>query len=338
MRIIAPHGAFVRRTRVNDALLSPCARKRLDVIKAVADLVAAGCRKDAAIASQGVKRRTYYRWQAQHRRRGPNALEPKSTAPKQKRKREWTLRDVQSVMAVRSKYPFMGCRSIHAVLRRDGTHLSRAAVGRIVRLCLKRRWIKPVVWLRGRAKPKRRRDFSDSYAERWRCGMRAKAPGELVQVDHMTVNRDGRTLKEFRAVDPVSRVMVCRVFSRATAGNAKRFLADVVRDMPFPVRSVQVDGGSEFMADFEAQCARLGLPLFVLPPRRPQWNGRVERCNDTLRLEFWSLWKGGLTVAEVAPALARHQRWHNVERPHSALDYLSPMEHLVKLQNLQMAA
>ena len=338
MRIIAPHGAFARRTRVNDAPLSERARKRLDVINAVAGLVAEGCRKDAAIASQGVKRRTYYRWQAQHRRRGPNGLEPKSTAPKQKRQREWTLRDVQSVMAVRSRHPFMGFRSIHAVLRRDGSPLSRAAVGRIVRLCLKRKWIKPVVWLRGRAKPKRRRDFSDGHAARWRYGMKAKAPGELVQVDHMTVNRDGRTLKEFRAVDPVSRVMACRVFSRATAGNAKRFLADVVKDMPFPVRSVQVDGGSEFMADFEAECARLGLPLFVLPPRRPQWNGRVERCNDTLRPEFWSLWKGGLTVAEAAPALALHQKWHNAERPHSALDHLSPMEHLVKLQNLQTAA
>ena len=133
-------------------------------------------------------------------------------------------------------------------------------------------------------------------------------------------------------------MMVCRVFAAATARNAKRFLAEVVRDMPFPVRSVQVDGGSEFMADFEAECARLGLSLFVPPPRRPQWNGRVERCNDTLRLEFRSLWTGGLTVAEVSGALARHQRRHKTERPHSALDHLSPMEHLVKLQNLQKAA
>ena len=332
MRIIAPHGAFPRRLHVDDAPLSPRARKRLDVITSVAALVAAGCPKDAAIASQGVKRRTYYRWQAQHRRRGAGGLEPKSTRPRRRRKAQWTLRDVQSVMAVRRRHPFMGFRAIHAVLRRDGSSLSKAAVGRIVRLCLKRKWIKPVVWLRGRAKPKRRRDFSDGRAQRWRYGMKAKAPGELVQVDHMTVSRDGQTLKEFRAVDPVSRMMVCRVFSRATAGNAKRFLAEVVRDMPFKVSSVQVDGDSEFMADFEAQCARLGLSLFVLPPRRPQWNGRVERCNDTLRLEFWSLWTGGLAVAEVSSALARHQRWHNTERPHSALDYLSPMEHLVKLQ------
>ena len=61
MRIIAPHGAFPRRLHVDDAPLSPRARKRLDVITSVAALVAAGCPKDAAIASQGVKRRTYHR-------------------------------------------------------------------------------------------------------------------------------------------------------------------------------------------------------------------------------------------------------------------------------------
>ena len=133
-------------------------------------------------------------------------------------------------------------------------------------------------------------------------------------------------------------MMVCRVFAAATARNAKRFLAEVVRDMPFPVRSVQVDGGSEFMADFKAECARLGLPLFVLPPRRPQWNGRVERCNDALRLEFRSLWTGDLTVSAASPALSRRQRWHNTERPHAALDHRSPMEHPAQLQNLQMAA
>ena len=338
MRIIAPSGAFRRAPRVDLTQLSPCAERRLTVLDAVGQLVDAGCPKDAAIASQGVKRRTYYRWQAQHRRHGPNGLEPQSRRPKRRRKAQWTLRDVESVMAVRRRHPFMGFRSIHAVLRKSGSPLSKAAVGRIVRLCLKRKWIKPVVWLRGRARPKRRRDFSDGHAKRWRCGMRAKAPGELVQVDHMTVSRDGQTLKEFRAVDPVSRMMVCRVFANATARNAKRFLAEVVKDMPFPVRSVQVDGGSEFMADFEAECARLGLSLFVLPPRRPQWNGRVERCNDTLRLEFWSLWTGDLTVSAVSPALSQHQRWHNAERPHAALDHRSPMEHLAQLQNLQMAA
>ena len=66
-------------------------------------------------------------------------------------------------------------------------------------------------------KPKRRRRFA-KWARRWKYGARARKAGELVQVDHMTYTCEGRTLKEFRAVCPVSRYMVARVYTRATAG------------------------------------------------------------------------------------------------------------------------
>ncbi len=42
------------------------------------------------------------------------------------------------------------------------------------------------------------------------------------------------------------------------------------------------------MKDFEEACAELKLQLFVLPPRRPQWNGGVERGNRIFREEFYS--------------------------------------------------
>ena len=51
--------------------------------------------------------------------------------------------------------------------------------------------------------------------------------------------------------------------------------------MPFGLRAVQVDGGSEFMAEFEQACLDRGIALFVLPPRSPKLNGHVERANGT---------------------------------------------------------
>ena len=98
--------------------------------------------------------------------------------------------------------------------------------------------------------------------------------------------REGRHLKEFKAVSPVGKQLVARAYSRATAHNAKRFLAAVQADLPHPLVSIQVDGGSEFMADFEQACQDLNIPLYVLPPRRPQFNGCVERANDSTRVEF----------------------------------------------------
>jgi putative transposase len=53
---------------------------------------------------------------------------------------------------------------------------------------------------------------------------------------------------------------------------AASFLDKIHTDLPFPVKA---DGGSEFMAGFEAVCQAKGVALFVLPPRSPQMNGAV---------------------------------------------------------------
>src|SRR5918993_370382 len=51
---------------------------------------------------------------------------------------------------------------------------------------------------------------------------------------------------------------------------------------------IQVDSGSEFMAEFEAACQTRAIRLFVLPPRSPKLNGCVERTNRTWRDEFYA--------------------------------------------------
>lgn len=43
--------------------------------------------------------------------------------------------------------------------------------------------------------------------------MRATQPGELIQIDHMTVRLPGNTeIKEFKAICPVSKQMVVRAY------------------------------------------------------------------------------------------------------------------------------
>ena len=148
----------------------------------------------------------------------------------------------------------------------------------------------------------------------------------------MTYARDGQTLKEFRAVCPTIRFMATRVYGRATAGNAKRFLIDLLDTLPFPLASIQVDGGGEFMAGFEDACEDLRIPLHVLPPRRPQFNGCVERANRSARAEFWSLYDGPLTVTGVGPRLNDYEFFYNYQRPHASLAYRTPNEYLVQLE------
>ena len=42
------------------------------------------------------------------------------------------------------------------------------------------------------------------------------------------------------------------------------------------------------MDEFEETCAELNIPLIVLPPAKPKYNGGVERGNRIFREEFYN--------------------------------------------------
>ena len=118
-----------------------------------------------------------------------------------------------------------------------------------------------------------KRQWQRPYAVRKPKGYGVKAPGDLVQVDTLDVRPlPGVVLKHFTARDVISRWDVLEAHSRATAITAARFLDTLQARMPFPIRAIQVDGGSEFQAAFEDTCQERGLLLFVLPPRSPKLN------------------------------------------------------------------
>jgi transposase InsO family protein len=157
-------------------------------------------------------------------------------------------------------------------------------------------------------------------------------PGDLVQLDTMhLMPLPGVERRQFTAVDVVSRYGVLGVRSCATAGTARAFLADLQTRLPFPVNAIQVDGGSEFMAEFEQACQEAGIALFVLPPRSPKLNGRVERVNGTSRREFWELYDGDLELPPLQAALRAWEDAYNHRRPHQALGYQTPAEFLAGL-------
>ena len=307
------------------------AAERMHTLQAYQRLRAAGCSEAGALEQLQISRRTLYRWKAALAAGGAHALVPHSTRPRRHRHPAYTSREVRAVLALRRRYPFMGKARLQVMLAREGVPLSVSSTGRILSRALARGVIRPASHCEGRGRVKRARRF-DRWARRWKYGARAHRPGELVQVDHMSYVRDGDTVKEFRAICPVSRFMVTRVCSQATAGNAQRFLLEGLQALPFPLRSIQVDGGSEFMAGFEQACQDLGLALYVLPPRRPQYNGCVERANRSARIEFWGRYDGPLAVDPLQDALAGYEFFYNYQRPHAALDYRTPNEYLVQLE------
>jgi putative transposase len=129
---------------------------------------------------------------------------------------------------------------------------------------------------------------------------------------------------------------VVGVRGTVTAGTAKDFLLELQQRSPFPIRAIQVDGGSEFMAEFETACAAQGIALFVLPPRSPKLNGRVERLNGTARREFWELYDGELELPPLQAALRVWEHAYNHSRPHQALGYQTPAAFLAGLSASQV--
>jgi transposase InsO family protein len=117
--------------------------------------------------------------------------------------------------------------------------------------------------------------------------------------------------------------------SHAKASSAKRFLLEFVEKAQFEILSIQVDGGSEFMAEFEEACADLKLPLIVLPPSRPKYNGGVERGNRIFKEEFY--YRHDLLADSIGAMrfeLKKALKKYNSFRPHKSLAGLTPMEYI----------
>ena len=305
---------------------------RLKKLEKVELLCEEGCRVEVAVTAVEWSKATYYRWRQRFERQGLQGLVAYSRCPHRHRRPEWHKHDEQLVWQLRRRFPAWGKLPIWKVLQRDhGVGLSVSTVGRILQKGVRLGRIRPVAFTRGRLKPVKRRHFG-GHAKRWRYGMKGVQPGELVQIDHMTVRMPANTeVKEFKAVCPVSKQLVTRIYSSATAHNARRFLAVLRRELPFPLRSIQVDGGSEFMAEFETACRDADIPLYVLPPRRPKYNGCVERANATTRYEFYPGYRGPLTIEAVNRALVAYQAHYNGFRPHQSLDLMTPNEYLAQL-------
>lgn len=102
--------------------------------------------------------------------------------------------------------------------------------------------------------------------------------------------------------------------------------------MPLPVRAIQVNGGSEFQADFETECQRRDLRLFVLPPRCPKLNGWVERAQRTHSEEFHEITDFSLEMVTLKQELLAWEHTYNTIRPHQSLGYLTPLQFITHWQ------
>jgi putative transposase len=262
-----------RVSKLGYAQLSGDARERLRYVACFQSLRKRGISVRQASKDLGISRTTLYRWEKWLHEEGVEGLEEKSYRPRGTRKPTWTPELAQAVLALREEYPRWGKDKLVMLMRREGWQVSTSMVGRVLTSLKARGVLKepPPRAISARKRPRPR-----PYAVRKPKDYAVGVPGDLVEADTLDIRPlPGVELKQFTARDVISRWEVVESYSQARAHTVATFLKTMLKRMPFEVRGIQVHGGSEFQAEFEALCQQLGLRLFVLPPRSPKLNGHV---------------------------------------------------------------
>jgi len=277
-----------------------------------------------------VSPQTFYRWKKRYNRHHLKSLESHSCRPRKVRQPTYSPELILAVQQVREEYCRWGKDKLAILLHRKGFACSTSTVGRIITRLKVRGVLKEIVRNHVSA---HRKGMLRSYGTRKPQGYRINEPGDLVQLDTLDLRPlPGVVLKHFTARDMVSRWDVMNVYHRATAATACHFLDELEMRMPFPIRAVQVDGGAEFEAEFEQQCQRRSIRLFILPPRSPELNGCVERAHRTHTEEFYEVTESSFELAELRTELMHWEATYNTIRPHQALGYLTPYEFIKQRQ------
>ncbi len=277
---------------------------------------------------------TFYRWWHRYDPRRLQSLEDnrKTRRPRRVRQPQTPREVVVRIRALREQYPRWGKAKLAVLLRREGWTISVSTVGRtLTRLRAIGQLREPAVVRASLARRTRR--LRRPHAQRKPWAYRPRAPGDLVEIDTMVVEvLPGCRRIHFSARDVVSRKDVLSAARQLTSRVAERMLREDFNRFGYPVRAIQIDGGSEFKAVFERACQTLGIQLFVLPPRSPKLNGHVERAHRTHQEEFYDLVEVPESLVEHNALLRKWEIIYNEVRPHQALGYLTPNEYLARCQ------
>jgi len=278
----------------------------------------------------GISPQTFYRWKRRFNPEDLTTLEAKSSRPWRVRQPETSPLVVEQIRQLREKYPRWGKDKLVILLKRQGIIVSASSVGRVINRLKELGILKEPVNTT-LAKMARKRKWKPRYATRIPRDYQVKEPGDLVEVDTLTIKLLPDLVRyQFSARDVISKRDGLRVYSKQTSFCAALFLDYLERKFPFKIKALQIDGGSEWKKDFEKECQKKGILLFLLPPYSPKLNGCVERANQTHRREFYEVEEIELSLVEHQKQLERWEYICNYIRPHQELDYLTPDEYYQK--------
>lgn len=145
----------------------------------------------------------------------------------------------------------------------------------------------------------------------------------------------GKKIRSLNIMDDFNReVLSIAIDTSLPSRRVVRELEQLIEWRGKPER-IRVDNGPEFIAQhLKDWCANHNVELTHIQPGKPTQNSLIERFNRTFRQEVLDSYM--FTSIKECKLFAQTWMWmYNNERPHSALNYLTPNEFLLKYGKLQ---
>jgi putative transposase len=319
----------------NDILDHPkkeAIEQRLEIIKFFDDYGA-----EATKRAFGKGRSTVFLWKQKLKKSGGklSSLTPGDKTPFRKRKRVVHSFILDFILKYRAEHPGVDKTTITPVLatacwRAGLKPVSESTVGRIIhdlkekgrlpkstKITINARFDKLVV---RESKPRRKKAR--------RKGFLPQKPGDLVQMDTVSIFADGIKRYIFTAIDINTRFAFAYTYKSNSSAHGSDFLDKCLKVAPFSIKRVQTDNGSEFAKHFDQLCQNKQLNHFFNYPKHPQANGHLERFNRTIQEQFVELYLDFIDEPAVFNLkLMDYLIWYNTEKPHRGIGNLPPLRY-----------
>jgi transposase InsO family protein len=267
-----------------------------------------------------------------------SVLAPGNRAPIHRRKRVINPFIARFIIDYRTDHPGVDKTTLTPALTRACVRagikpISESTVGRIIHDLKKKGSLPQNRRLRLNGMTGKLREIKSRQAVRKtrRKGFHPAKPGDLVEMDTIAIFVDGIKRYIFTALDVTTRFAFAYAYKSNSSANGQDFLKKFTGVVPFTVRHIQTDNGSEFLKYFSQSCQDNKLEHFFNYPRHPQSNGHLERFNRTVQEQFADWHVDCVDDPEVFNRrLMAYLIWYNTERPHRGIGKVSPLRYYLE--------
>ncbi len=232
----------------------------------------------------GKSRATIYLWKKKLKQSGGklSALAPGNRTPIHRRKRTIHPFIPNFIIHYRAEHPGIDKTSITPALasacKLAGVRpVSESSVGRIIHDLKERGSIPSSSRIRLNGMTGKLRVIKSRQLTRKtrRKGFCPSQPGDLVEMDTVSIFADGLKRYLFTAIDVTTRFAFAYTYKTNSSANGRDFLKKFTSVAPFAISRIQTDNGAEFLKYFSQSCRDNDLVHFFSYPRHPQSNGHL---------------------------------------------------------------